>query len=131
MRRASVPAGSKTKSTLSKAVQSGDLEAQATCSSSSDRSQNLDTVSYGRNIKELVDELEKPHPRAVIVKQLLKLTFAVRRMKINSSSSSTSYIFLIGGRAAVPNCCLLCIFCEISQIVSCSVNSLVYTGNSS
>ena len=29
-------------------------------------------------------------PRAVIIKQLLKLTFAVRRMKINSSSSSTT-----------------------------------------
>lgn len=93
MRRKSFPVF-KEKSTLSNAVpplsdDAGSSQLQASTMCNTDQNSDLDTISYERNMKELLDEVDKPHPRAAVIKQLLKMTSTIRRVKINASTSST------------------------------------------
>ena len=46
-------------------------------------------LAYERNQESIQQELKRQHPRHDYLRSLIKLTFHQRRLKINSSASST------------------------------------------
>ena len=49
-----------------------------------------DTVSYKRNMKLLLEEVEHQRPRDESIRFLMKLTFPQRRQQIETSEASTT-----------------------------------------
>ena len=87
MRRVSEPLQAKVKSKVITAANVTPVPAASLYSPT--MGELIDDVAYKRNMESILEEIKRSQPRNYIINQLLKLTFGVRRQKVNCSVSHT------------------------------------------